>query len=127
MSATSEFVSREDIEAMVLARVIEDPAFGGRLKTDAKAALSEMFDTQLPAELKISVFQETPTELMIRLPVVLDDEISEAELEGVAGGLCTPLKVIGVKKAAVFIGKAVAGGAISGVASAGVGKAAKRW
>ena len=91
MSETADFASREDIEAMVLAKVVEDPAFAARLKADAKAALSEMFDTKLPANLNIHVFQETPTDLMIRLPMVATDEISETELEGVAGGLCTPM------------------------------------
>ena len=100
MSDASDFVSREEIEAMVLAKAVEDPAFAVRLKADAKAALSEMFETKLPASLKIHVFQETPTDLMIRLPVVVDDEISEQELEGVAGGLCTPLAVSCVQKAA---------------------------
>jgi hypothetical protein len=123
MSDATDFVSREEIEAMVLAKAVEDPAFAARLKADAKAALSEMFDTKLPASLTVHVFQETPTDLMIRLPVVVDDEISEQELEGVAGGLCTPLKVIGIKKAAAAIGKVAIGGAVG----AGVKKGAKRW
>jgi hypothetical protein len=88
MSDPADFASREDIEAMVLAKVVEDPAFATRLKADAKAALAEMFDTQLPATINVQVFQETPSDLMIRLPIVATDEISETELEGVAGGLC---------------------------------------
>jgi len=110
MSETADFASREDIEAMVLAKVVEDPAFAARLKADAKAALSEMFDTKLPANLNIHVFQETPTDLMIRLPMVATDEISETELEGVAGGLCTPMAFkVGVvaAPALISIGKAV--------------------
>ena len=90
MSDTADFASREEIEAMVLAKVVEDPAFAARLKADAKAALSEMFDTKLPASVNVHVFQETPSALMIRLPIVANGEISESELEGVAGGLCTP-------------------------------------
>ena len=123
MSDANDFVSREEIEEMVLAKAVEDPAFAARLKADAKAALSEMFETKLPASMKVHVFQETPTDLMIRLPVVVDDEISERELEGVAGGLCTPLKAIGAKKAAVAIGKAVGKAA----AKEGVKRAARRW
>ncbi len=90
MSDTADFASREEIEAMVLAKVVEDPAFAARLKADAKAALAEMFETKLPATMNVHVFQETPSDLMIRLPIVATDEISEKELEGVAGGLCTP-------------------------------------
>ena len=94
MSDTAEFASREDIEAMVLAKVVEDPAFATRLKADAKAALAEMFETKLPDTMNVQVFQETPSDLMIRLPIVATDEISETELEGVAGGLCTPAQAI---------------------------------
>jgi hypothetical protein len=86
MSDADDFVSREEMEAMVLARTVEDPAFAARLKADPKAALAEMFDTQLPETLKVHVFQETPTDLMLRLPVVADGELSEQELGGVAGG-----------------------------------------
>lgn len=87
MSDTADHVSREEMEAMVLARTLEDPAFAARLKADPKAALAEMFDTKLPETLKVHVFQETPTDLMLRLPIAADGEISEQELGGVAGGI----------------------------------------
>jgi hypothetical protein len=87
MSNAADFASREEIEAMVLAKVIEDPAFAARLKADPKAALSEMFQTKLPASMNIHVFQETPSDLMIRLPIVATDEISEKELDAVSGGV----------------------------------------
>ena len=106
MSDAAEFVSRAEVEAMVLAKVVEDPAFAARLKADPKAALSEMFETKLPANLNVHVFQETPTDLMIRLPIVATDEISEKELEGVAGGLCTPMgiKVLVAASPAIIAG-----------------------
>ena len=120
MSDTADFISREEVEAMVLAKVVEDAAFAARLKADPKAALSEMFQTKLPANLNVHVFQESPSDLMIRLPMVMTDEISEKELEGVAGGLCSPMFI----KAAVWGGKAAAAGAI-GVGGAKVAK--KIW
>ena len=99
MSDAGDFMSREEIEAMVLAKSVEDPAFAARLKADAKAALSDMLQTKLPDSMTVHVFQETLTDLMICLPMVADDEISERELEGVAGGLCTPLFI---KKPAIL-------------------------
>ena len=90
MSDAADFISREEVAAMVLTKAVEGPAFAARLKADPKAALSEMFATKLPASLNIHVFQETPTDLMIRLPIVANGEVSESEIEGVAGGLCTP-------------------------------------
>jgi hypothetical protein len=100
-----------------LARVIEDPAFAAHLKADPKAALCGMFDTEIPADLQISVFEETPNHLMIRIPVMFTDEISESELEGVAGGACTPLAKIKiptiVKKGALNMGASAAGSGVT--------------
>jgi hypothetical protein len=108
MSDAADFISREEVEAMVLAKAVEDPAFATRLKADPKAALSEMFETQLPANLNIHVFQETPTDLMIRLPIAGSDEISETELEGVAGGACSPLYIKGIL-GLIQVGAVIAG------------------
>jgi hypothetical protein len=108
MSDTADFMGREEVEAMVLAKVVEDPAFAARLKADPKAALSEMFQTKLPANLNIHVFQETPTDLMIRLPIASSDELSETELEGVAGGACSPLYIKGIL-GLIQVGAVIAG------------------
>lgn len=120
MSDTSTQITREQIEDMIVAKVIEDPAFAARLKADAKAALSEMFETELPADLQISVFQETPQHLMVRLPIIVTDEVSEAELEGVAGGLLFLGKLKAKTKA-----KLITGG-ITGTLKTGINVAASR-
>ena len=113
MSDSPNQITRADIEDAILARVIEDPAFAAHLKADPKAALCGMFDTEIPADLQISVFEETPNHLMIRIPVMFTDEISESELEGVAGGACTPLAKIKIptiiQKGALNMGASAAG------------------
>jgi hypothetical protein len=91
MSDSPNQISRADVEDIILAKVAEDPAFAARLKADPKAVLSEMFGTKLPADLQISVFQETPNHLMLRLPAPVSDELSDSVLEGVAGGLYRPI------------------------------------
>jgi hypothetical protein len=117
MSDSPNQITRADIEDAILARVIEDPAFAAHLKADPKAALCGMFDTEIPADLQISVFEETPNHLMIRIPVMFTDEISESELEGVAGGACTPLAKIKiptiVKKGALNMGASAAGSGVT--------------
>lgn len=87
MSDTPDVISREELERMVLAKAVQDPAFAERLKADPKAALSELLGAALPDALTVHVFQETPTELLLRLPMVADGALSEAELGGVAGGI----------------------------------------
>jgi len=113
MSDTPVVITRADIEEVILTKVVEDPAFAARLKADPKAALREAFDTELPADLQISVFEESANHLMIRIPLMMTDEISEGELEGVSGGLCTPLKKVKVGK---LIAGAIQGGVKAGVA-----------
>jgi hypothetical protein len=117
MSDSPNQITRADIEDAILARVMEDPAFAAHLKADPKAALCGMFDTEIPADLQISVFEETPNHLMIRIPVMFTDEISESELEGVAGGACTPLAKIKiptiVKKGALNMGASAAGSGVT--------------
>ena len=76
---------------MVLARTVEDTAFAARLKADPKAALAELLKVELPPDLTVHVFQETSTDLLLRLPPVENDEMSEKELDGVAGGLRGPV------------------------------------
>jgi hypothetical protein len=117
MSDSPNQITRADVEEAILARVMEDPAFAAHLKADPKAALCGMFDTEIPADLQISVFEETPNHLMIRIPVMFTDEISESELEGVAGGACTPLAKIKiptiVKKGALNMGASAAGSGVT--------------
>jgi hypothetical protein len=91
MSDADDFVSREEMEARVLARTVEDTAFAARLKADPKAALAELLKVELPPDLTVHVFQETSTDLLLRLPPVENDEMSEKELDGVAGGLRRPV------------------------------------
>lgn len=92
MSDTSDTIGRKDLDSMVLAKAVQDPAFAARLKADPKSALAELLGIALPHRLKVHVFQETPTELLIRLPMMddgsmADGSMSDDELEDVAGGL----------------------------------------
>jgi hypothetical protein len=87
MSDSPAEITRAAFEEVILAKVIENPAFAARLKADPKAALREAFDVEFPADLQISVFQETPNHLMLCIPLMMTDEIAESGLEGVAGGI----------------------------------------
>lgn len=115
-------MSRDEIEEMIVAKVVEDPEFAAKLKADPKAALSTMFDTKLPPDMEVHVFQETPHSVMIRLPMVVSDEVTEEELEGVAGGACTPFLKVAAKVAVRIIAGGISGG-VGGYMSA----PSKKW
>jgi hypothetical protein len=126
MSDTPVAITRADIEEVILARVIEDPAFAAHLKADPKAALCGMFDVEIPADLQISVFEESANHLMIRIPLMITDEVSEGELEGVSGGLCTPIKKIVVPKIIKKAAGQLAGSVVGSGVSWGAGEAVTR-
>lgn len=79
--------TRRDFEAEMIAKAWEDKAFKERLLKDPKAVVEELSGEKLPAEMKVSVFEETANSVCLVLPRSPDDELSDDELEKVAGGV----------------------------------------
>jgi hypothetical protein len=77
----------------LLARSASDLDFRGKLLANPRQAVSEFFGVELPASFSIAVVESKADETFI-LPDAIDPqaEISERELEAVAGG-CTPLTI----------------------------------
>jgi hypothetical protein len=81
--------ARRDIEARFVARAWQDEAFKQELLRDPKAVVERELGITIPAGVNIRLHEETPTELHFVLP--LDParagvELSDAELDAVAGG-----------------------------------------
>ena len=70
----------------LLLKAAQDDAFRETLLANPKAALSQFLGTELPAELKVSVVENTPTTLTLVIPPKLNDELDDTDLEAVAGG-----------------------------------------
>lgn len=70
----------------LLLKAAQDEAFREALLANPKAALSQFLGTELPAELKVNVVENTPAELTLVIPPKLSDELGDEELEAVAGG-----------------------------------------
>ena len=83
-----------EFEDLVARRALVDPAFKHRLLTQPKVTLEETLHFRLPAEITITVLEETPQTWYLvcpPLPDMLADELDDRELEAVAGGASSAL------------------------------------
>lgn len=83
-------MKREEFEARIVAKAQQDPAFYEALVKDPKGALERELreikaDLTFPEGLKVTVVEETPEQIFLRLPVRADI-LSEEELGAVSGG-----------------------------------------
>ncbi|MEH2112413.1 NHLP leader peptide family RiPP precursor [Nostoc sp.] len=79
-----------NLEAQLITQAIQDPAFRQRLLNNPKAVLVEQ-GLNVPDNVQINVMQESSTHYYLVLPALetpdaATTELSEAELEAVAGG-----------------------------------------
>ncbi len=63
------------------------PSFRELLKTDPKAAIETLAQTTLPEELDVRLVEESGTEITLVIPPAPSRQLSEDELELVAGGI----------------------------------------
>jgi hypothetical protein len=95
---TSYSSGQSDPQQQVIDRAATDPEFRKRLIEDPNAALREQTGVPLPPTVTIRVIEEQPGEVVLVLPArdaASGRQLSDAELEGVAGGAdtwveCTP-------------------------------------
>lgn len=108
--------SREAKLAPVIAKAWQDANFKKQLMANPKGVLEKEFGIKFPANLQIEVREESASKLYLVLPPKPSSgELSEDQLEGVAGGACIPI-------AGVAVGCASAGAAFGGAAAGG-----RRW
>jgi len=78
---------RRDFEAALIARAWTDEGFAAELRRNPKAAIEREVG-KMPDGITVQVVEESPTSICIVLPAKpkKSSELSEAELEAVAGG-----------------------------------------
>ncbi len=88
MSWTME--DQQSAIAAVLKKASSDADFHARALSDPAAAVKEVTGKDLPAGFKLRIVPTTDADLTLVLPDVQADsqELSDAELESVAGGRC---------------------------------------
>jgi hypothetical protein len=90
----SEATGRQEMERRLIEKSVQDEAFRQRLIEDPKEALEQELGARLPKELRIMVVEETQDTIYLVLPSTSmagaeGVELSEQELESVAGGLAS--------------------------------------
>ncbi|WP_052293721.1 NHLP leader peptide family RiPP precursor [Azospirillum sp. B510] len=109
-------MTRRELEAKIVARAWSDDAFKAKFLADPKAMFEEHLGTKLPETLEITAHEETAEALHFVIPAKprIDlDELSEEDLEKVAGGvdaLATALVTITISIASMVGTAASAGG-----------------
>ena len=78
-------MNRRELEDQIIARAWQEESFKEELIDNPKAAL-EYEGISLPKSIEVKVFEENVDTLYIILPLKPSEELSDAELESVAGG-----------------------------------------
>ncbi len=86
----SEGSGRAEIERWIVQKSIEDESFRQRLIEDPKGTVEQELGTQLPEDVRVVTVEETADTIYLVLPsaspVGQGGELSDRELEAVAGG-----------------------------------------
>lgn len=88
-------MNREEFERQIVAKSQKDPAFRQALLADPKATLQAELQSlkagvTLPAELKVSVVEESASHIYLRIPAAVHGTLSEKELVAMSGGASEP-------------------------------------
>ncbi|MEH1770606.1 NHLP leader peptide family RiPP precursor [Nostoc sp.] len=122
MSQQEQAQTRQDIEARIIAKAWKDEAYKQELLSNPRSVIGREFGVEFPSDVNVQILEENPTSLHFVLPmspVAIAQELSEEQLEAIAGGyaLSALVKVANnVKKwGSVAIGAASVAGIITGI------------
>ena len=81
--------TRKQLEAQLIDRAMQDETFRQELRRDPKGVVARELGIRVPENFTLQVLEEDPTTVYLVLPSPVaraGAELSDAELEGVAGG-----------------------------------------
>ena len=85
-----ELTERAIAQAKLAAMVMDDPALRARLLADPRAVLREIAGVEIPDTITVAVHEESADAFHLVIPPALPDELSEDQLDSVAGGANSP-------------------------------------
>jgi hypothetical protein len=104
--------TRQDIESHIIAQAWKNEAYKQELLSNPKAVIEREFGVKLPPEFTVQIKEESPSNLYFVLPMRPDlsaAELSEEQLEAVAGGTSLPCAGAVSFVACPFVAGAIAG------------------
>ena len=109
MSAIKQ-LSRQEMEALIVQRAWKDEAFRAEFLADAKGTIEKYSGQKLPTELKVVALAEDDKTIHFVIPPkpANADELSDEDLEKVAGGVDVIGTVVMVTIMVGFVATAVA-------------------
>lgn len=78
-------IDHDEALRRIITRAQEDAGFRDQLKADPRAAVASLLGIEIPSAVSVTVVEDSPTHLHIVLPAE-NDQLSDADLEAVAGG-----------------------------------------
>lgn len=82
--------SKKELEKRLIEKAMKDELFRDQLKTDPRGTIERELGITIPPSINLTVMEETPQTVYLVLPDPggshAVDELSQAELESVAGG-----------------------------------------
>jgi len=96
---------QKDLETLLISKAMADEAFKSELISNPKAVIAREIGQELPQDVEIEVLESTPKKLYLVLPLKVEsgeiptEELSDKELDAVAGGL----DILGLLDAVVVV------------------------
>lgn len=79
-------ITRNELEQKIIERAWKSESFKQQLMRDPRGALEREVEMRVPEGVNIKILEESPDTLYIVLPMNPDAELTEIELDAVAGG-----------------------------------------